>query len=507
MSRRRSASRSMEEATIEDLQSRLLAGELSSVEMVDACLARIARLDQDGPRLRAILALNPAAHELAAAQDAALRSDGRFVGPLHGVIVAVKDNFNTLGMPTTGGSLALEGAVPPAESTVTQRLAEAGAIVLAKTNLHEFALAGTTCSSLGGQTLNPYDLTRTPGGSSGGSGVAVAMNFATVAVGSDTVNSIRSPASANCIVGLRPTRGLVSRAGVMPVSHTQDSVGPMARTVADVARILDVIAGHDPADPVTARSFGRIPANYGSFLQHNAFSGRRVGVLRKLQGSEARHRAVNAAMARAIQVMRGAGAQVLEIDGDFPDADALLRDCDVQKWEFKQLFETYLETLAPGQVKTLDDILASGRYHQETLREFLLQANRIQDPQSDLEYLGRLAAHERLRDRLLSLMADERLDALAYPLQRCLVVPTDAGGQVERNGIVAALTGFPALNVPIGFSEPDANAPLGVPIGMDLMARPFDEPLLIGLGYAFEQRTHHRKPPLEAFWDHLPSAG
>ncbi|KAA0892630.1 amidase family protein [Pusillimonas sp. ANT_WB101] len=490
----------VEEATIAGLQKQLLAGELTCVGLVDAYLARIARWDQNGPKLRAVLAVNPAAHELAANLDATLASEGKLSGPLHGVIVAVKDNCNTADMPTTGGSLSLQGTVAAKDSAVVRKLRDAGAIILAKTNLHEFALAGTTVSSLGGQTLNPYDLTRTPGGSSGGSGVAAAMSFATVAIGTDTVNSVRSPASANSLFGLRPTRGLISRAGVMPVSHTQDSVGPMARTVSDLARVLEVIAGYDAEDPVTARSVGRTPSTYGASLRDDAFEGKRVGVLRSLMGGEPQHQQVNAAMARAIQTMRDGGAQVLEIDDSGIDADVLLRDGDVQKWEFKPLFEAYLKTSSQRAVQNMDDILAGGGYHRETLQEFLEQANGVIDAEHDVEYLHRLAAHVRLQDRVLALMAELALDALAYPLQKCLVVPISVGGQAERNGILAALTGFPALTVPMGFSTPDANAPLGVPMGMDLLARPFDEPLLLGLGYAFEQRARVRKPPLHTLW-------
>lgn len=490
----------VDEATIEHLQRGLLAREFSCVALVDAYLERMARWDKRGPMLRAVLALNPGARELAADRDAALAAEGRLSGPLHGVVVALKDNCNTTDMPTTGGSLSLEGTVPASDSAVSRKLSDAGAIVLAKTNLHEFALSGTTVSSLGGQTLNPYDLTRTPGGSSGGSGVATTMSFVTVAIGTDTVNSIRSPASANCLVGLRPSRGLISRAGIMPVSETQDTVGPITRTVSDLARVLDVIAGYDPDDPVTACSVGRIPTSYCASLNYNAFEGKRVGVLRSLSGDEPRHLAVNAAMTGALQVMRDAGAQVLDLHDPCIDAAALLRTGDVQKWEFKQSFEAYLRSLPQNDVRTLGDVLACGGYHKETLHEFLVQANDIDDPEHDSEYLGRLAAHDRLRVRVLELMAEHALDVLAYPLQKCLVVPVGAGGQAERNGILAALTGFPALNMPMGFSKPDDNAPLGVPMGMDLLARPFDEPLLLGLGYAFEQRTRIRKPPLHTLW-------
>ncbi|WP_340107130.1 amidase family protein [Pikeienuella sp. HZG-20] len=490
----------IEEATIAGLQRRILAGELSSTALIDAYLARIARWDQEGPALRSVLALNPAARARAAELDSAFAAEGRLTGPLHGVAVAVKDNCDTVDMPTTGGALALKGARARSESAVTRKLAGAGAVILAKTNLHEFALSGVTASSLGGQTRNPYDLTRTPGGSSGGSGVAAAMSFATAAIGTDTVNSIRSPASANCLVGLRPTKGLVSRAGIMPVSESQDAVGPITRTVADAARLLDVIAGYDPDDPVTARCLGKIPRAYADCLDRAALKGRRIGVFRTLMGDAPRHREVNAAMAAAARAMRDGGAEIVEVDDPAFDSDALIENFDVQKWEFKRAFEAHLQTLSNGSVRTIDALLASGGYHRESLHDFLTSADGVVAPDRDIDYLQRLAARRRLRDRLLGLMAAHGLDALAYPLQKCLVVPINGGGQIDRNGIVAALTGLPALTVPMGFSAPDASAPIGVPMGMDLLARPFDEPLLLGLGYAFEQITRIRKPPSRDSW-------
>ena len=199
----------------------------------------------------------------------------------------LKDNYNTADLPTTGGSAALTGAQPPEDAFVVARLRRAGAIILGKSNMHEFALAGTTMSSLGGQTRNPYDLTRTPGGSSGGTGAAVAANLAVAGTGSDTVNSIRSPASANALVGIRPTRGLVSRAGIMPVSETQDAIGPIARNVADAARLLEVMAGYDPADPATAWSVGSAPTDYAGFLDSDGLRGARIGLLKVMLGERA----------------------------------------------------------------------------------------------------------------------------------------------------------------------------------------------------------------------------
>ena len=241
----------IEETTIASVQQALQSKATSCRQIVRAYLDRIAAYDRNGPALNSILTLNPKALAEADRLDAE-RAAGAAMGPLHCVPLVLKDNYNTADLPTTGGSATLAGMQPPADAFVVARLRRAGAIILGKTNMHEFALAGTTISSLGGQTLDAYDLTRTPGGSSGGTGVAVAANLALAGTGSDTVNSIRSPASANALVGIRPTKGLLSRSGIMPVSETQDAIGPIARNVADAARLLEVMAGYDPNDPSTA---------------------------------------------------------------------------------------------------------------------------------------------------------------------------------------------------------------------------------------------------------------
>jgi len=484
------------EASIASLHTSLLAGDLSGLDIIDRCLERVEKWDSRGPKLKAILAVNSQARDIAAQQDVQLAASQTLSGPLHGIPIMLKDNCNTSTMPTTAGSLALQAFTPARDSAVARRLTQAGAIILGKANLHEFALAGTTVSSLGGQTRNPYDLRRTPGGSSGGSGVAVAMDFCTVAIGTDTVNSIRSPASANCVTGLRPTRGLISRAGIIPVTHTQDTVGPMARTVADIARVMDVLAGYDPDDSVTAHCVGKTPSTYVDSLDPDAMRGRRLGILPTFQGSEERHEEVNHAMSEAVDVMRCAGAEVVIVDDPFLAADSLLNQLDIQKWEFRGCLNGYLQAEPDATVRSLADIIDSGRYHKSSLEAFLAQAETVTDRLQDLEYLRRLAAINDLRDRLFNHMAAQNLDAMIYPLQRCLVAPIEGSGQPERNGILAALTGFPALNVPAGFSKPTPQAPLGVPIGLDFLARPFDEPLLLGLGYAFEQLTGFRRPPI-----------
>src|SRR5690625_68667 len=483
--------KSMTTQDIATIQQAMLDGTLTAAQLVATCLQRIEQWDGQGPKLAAMLAINPHAQAVAQEQDTAAQS-GKLVGPLHGIPIVLKDNCNTSDMPTTAASQALAGFTPSKDSAVAQRLKAAGAIIIGKANLHEFALAGLTMSSLGGQTLNPYDLTRTPGGSSGGSAVAVAMGYGTLAIGTDTVNSIRSPASATNLVGLRPTRGLVSRAGCIPVADSQDTVGPIAHSVADLARTMDVLAGYDPNDAVTALSVGRIPASYTDSLGQVALSGKRIGLLTSLQGTDAHNQPVNAAMQAVIKVFEQAGATVVTVDDTSIDADALIEQLDVQKWEFKPLMNRCLAQEPEAPVKDLAGLIASGRCH-ESIQDFLKLAEAVEDPENDLAYVQRRLAHQRLRHVLWKHMADQELDALMYPLQRCLVVPVGEASQVERNGILAALTGFPAINLRAGFSQPDTNAPVGVPIGFDLMARPFDDVLLLGMGYAYEQLTPHLK--------------
>ena len=292
-----------EEATIPALQQAFREHRVTCHALVSTYLDRIAAYDKAGPKLNAILTLNPHALAQADALDAAFARHGA-TGPLYCVPVVLKDNYNTADLPTTGGSAALAGMQPAKDAFVVGRLRAAGAIVLAKSNMHEFALSGTTVSSLGGQTLNPYDLTRTPGGSSGGTGAAVAANLAMAGTGSDTVNSVRSPASANDLVGIRPTKGLLSLNGIMPVSSTQDAIGPIARHVVDAAIMLQVMAAADPADPATA---GHQHPDYLAGLKAGALKGRRIGVLRVMFGDKPEHQAVNQVMAGALDGNAAAG--------------------------------------------------------------------------------------------------------------------------------------------------------------------------------------------------------
>ncbi len=484
----------LEETTVTGIHSAMKSGKLTCRGLVEMYLARIDAYDKKGPALNSILLVNPKALEIADGFDKAYAKSG-FVGPLHCIPTILKDNYDTADMPTTDGSKVLEKSVPLEDGFLVKKLKSAGALILAKANMHEMALSGTTVSSLGGQTLDPYDLTRTPGGSSGGTGAAIAANFGTLGMGSDTVNSIRSPASACNAVGVRPTKGLLSRAGVIPVSMWQDATGPIVRTVKDAALMMDVMTGYDPADPVTAWSIGRTKS-YAASLNKNGLKGARIGVLKTLFGTKPEHEEVNRVMAKAIETMKKQGAVVIEISDPAFDAGKLNAEGDVQRYEFKTAFNNYLTGLGPkAPVKNLAEFLAVGTYHKPTLEKFLTDAQHFENPLNEPDYKDRLLRNAKLQQTVMSLMADNRLDAIVYPLQKRLVVPVGEYNQADRNGILAALTGFPAIDVPAGFSSPTKNAPLGVPIGLDFFGRPWSEDTLFKLAYSFEQATKLRRLP------------
>jgi amidase len=479
----------IEEATIAGIHAAMKGGELTAQRLVRMYLARIEAYDQTGPSLNAVILVNPDAATRAAELDLRLEQSG-LAGTLHGIPIFLKDNVDTDDMPTTGGSLSLEGSIPLDDAFIVKRLREAGAIVLAKVNLHELATRGVTRSSLRGQTLNPYDLSRTPGGSSGGTGAAVAANFGVMGIGTDTVNSIRSPASANSLVGIRPTLGLVSRGGIIPVSSTQVTAGPIARTVEDAAKMLDAIAGYDPDDLVTARSVGHT-VRLAGFLDKEGLNGARVGVLESFFGAGPEHEAVNRAVRGAIETMEEMGAIAVSIDEPI-NPDALVAELSVHAHEYQDLLDGYLSALGPeAPVGSLEQIVRSGR-HDPSIAGFFESA--LTSADDVVGYQERLAGRTRLQDMVLGIMAAHRLDALVFPHQRRLTVPI-GDDQVERNGILGAATGFPSIVVPAGFSSPAGSAPIGVPIGIEFLGRPWAESTLVELAYAFEQATKYRRPP------------
>ncbi len=300
------------EKSIRDLQAAMTAGQVTSEKLVELYLSRIAAYDQAGPRLNSVISINPNAAAAARALDEERKSRG-IRGPLHGIPVLLKDNFETRDMPTTGGSLALRGVVPARDAFQVTKLRLAGAVLLGKVNLHELALGLTGVSSFGGQTLNPYDVTRTPGGSSGGSGAAAAACFAAFTMGTDTSGSIRIPSSHNCLVGLRPSAGLSSRAGIIPFGHTQDTGGPMARSVEDVALILDATVGYDPADPTTQASGGRIPRTYTTALKEGTLKSARIGVLTEFFGTAPEDQEVATVVRAAVEEMKARGATAVDV--------------------------------------------------------------------------------------------------------------------------------------------------------------------------------------------------
>ena len=481
-----------EEATISGIHAALAAGDITCMDVVQAYLRRIDAYDDRGPALNAIISINPAVRETAAELDRVRNASRSPLQQLHCVPVILKDNYDTADMPTTGGSLTLAASVPLRDAFVVRRLRNAGAIILAKANLTELARGGTTVSSLGGQTKNPYDLTRTPGGSSGGTGAAIAASFAVTGTGSDTGQSVRSPASAQNLVGLRPTRGLVSRSGIIPVSTTQDEAGPITRTVEDTARMLDVMAGYDPEDPITAFGAHRIPPTYSAFLNPDGLKGARIGVLTEFFGREPVHREVNALTEDAIRRMAEAGATVIRIT--IPALDRLTRNVQVAEYEGKIAFNNYLAALGPGApVKTLDEFIARRQFHN-SLKAGLETDQRVVDGLNDPEYRNRLLRRHDLRQAVMNVIAANKLDAILYPHQRRLVVPIGAD-QVERNGVLSNSTGFPAITFPGGFSRPTVSAPLGVPVGIELLGPEWSEPSLIALAFAFEHVARIRRPP------------
>ncbi|MEI7614290.1 MAG: amidase family protein [Betaproteobacteria bacterium] len=480
----------LEEATIADAHKAFKSGELTAQQLVEMYQKRIQAYDQKGPKLNTVIYLNPKALEEAAALDAKFKKSGP-VGPLHGIPVLLKDNTNTMDMPTTGGSKSLEGYVPPKDAFITKKLRDAGAIIIAKVNLHEFAVWGESVSSMLGQTLNPYDLTRTPGGSSGGTGAGLAANFGILGIGTDTVNSIRSPASANSIVGIRPTLGLVSRDGIIPYSFTQDVAGPMARTVADAAKMLNVLTGYDPQDQATAWSVGYVQKDYSKFLKNDGIKGKRIGILRSFFGKDAIHQEVNTVTNKAIEDCKRLGATMIELDTPDIDSGKIANEISVHLYDLKPDLNSYLsDPKANTPVKSLAEIIASGKY-SPSIEKNIKDAEALTH---DAKYDARLVARMKLQERVMALMAENKLDALVFPHQKRPVVPV-GGTQVERNGSLGSVTGFPSIVVPGGFTMPTDSAKIGVPVGIEFLARPWSEGMLIEIGYSYEQGTKNRRLP------------
>jgi Asp-tRNA(Asn)/Glu-tRNA(Gln) amidotransferase A subunit family amidase len=471
------------ERSIEDLQQAMAARQVTSRQLVDLYLARIAAYDEHGPALNAIASVNPHAREAAAALDAERASRGPR-GPLHGVPVLVKDNYETMEMPTTAGSVALIGFQPGRDAFQVQRLKAAGAVILGKTNMHELAAGIYTVGSSFGQTRNPYDLDRNPGGSSGGTGAAVGANFAAAGMGSDTCGSIRNPASHNSLVGLRGTQGLASRTGIVPLSSTQDIGGPIARSIADLAILLDATVGADPADPSTSASAGHVPASYRAGLRSDALKGARVGVVRSLFGTAPEDQEVAGIVQKALDALKASGAEVLDVA--IPGLDDLLRDSSMIGPDFKFDLADYLAAAPNAPVRSLGEILERGLFH--TALEAQLRArNAVASRESNESRRARIK-RTAIRQAVEAVFAEHQLTALAYPTLRRK--PARIGdGQGGSNCQLSAHSGLPALGVPAGFSSD------GLPIGMDLLGAAWSEQELLSLGYSMERAQGIRRAP------------
>lgn len=491
----------LDSATVADLNAAFDKGTLTSERLVQLSIARIDAYDRKGPAIRAVITLNPKALDTARALDAERKAKGKR-SPLHGIPVVLKDNFDTFDMATTGGSVLLEGSVPPDDAFVVKKLRDAGAIILAKVNMSEFASGGAR-SSIIGQSKNPHDLTRTPSGSSGGTGVAIAAGYATIGLGTDTGGSIRGPVSSNGIVGLKPTMGLLSRDGIIPLALSFDTGGPMARSVYDVAVSLGVMTGTDAADAATTRSEGKSETDYTKYLKADALKGARIGVARDFMGADGE---VDWLMESAIAAMKKAGATVVDVRFPkwFLDAKGEFYTA-IRYPEFPVQIAAYLKTLGASYPKTLQQLIERAQTvtspradgaGPNSPRWSMFERELASGTPEDFKYLA-------VRDHGLPLMrqitegvfSSQTLDAVIYPTSPrrpdLIAAPPGAPGGASTSGTnIANLTGFPDLIVPAGFTAD------GLPVGLSFLGPAFSEGKLLGLGYSFEQATRARRRPV-----------
>lgn len=499
-------------------------GRLTAEALVQAYLDRIDAYDKRGPSINSLITINARALERARELDETFTTSG-FVGPLHGIPVIVKDNFDTHDLPTTNGTLALKGAIPPDDAFQVRRLREAGAIILAKANMAEFASSGafTVSSVLPGYSRNPYDTRRVTAGSSGGTAASVAANLGTVGLGTDTGSSIRGPSSHQALVGFRTTMGLSSRDGIAPLNLARDVGGPMARTVSDAVTVLEAIVGFDPADTVTARSNGRIPDSYRQFLDPAGLEGKRIGVLRRLfelpdaeldgpqpspveeddqdegaaQDDEPEereptkvHPEVLALIEQALLDMEAAGATVVD-SVEIPGLDSLRRafPSGINRWRHD--FDAYLATRPEVLRRTMEEIFESGDFHPY-LRSGLTRAKDAEGvPEDHEDYPKYLEATADLQAGVLAAMDAAEVDVLVYPTYNYppRLIGDESTTYGANSGALSPPTGFPAFNVPMGYSFGT------LPSGLQLLGRPFDEGTMIEIAYGYEQATRHRRPP------------
>ncbi len=479
------------ELTVAEAHEAMLAGTLTARDLVLAYLARIEAYDKRGPSFNAIIRENPDALARADSLDAELARTGQLTGPLHGIPFIVKDNYDTHDMPTSGGSASLAESQPADDAFQVRRIREAGAIVLAKSNLAEFAFTPyeTVGSALPGYTFNPYALNRVPAGSSGGTAAAVAANLGLIGLGTDTGNSIRGPSSHTALVGIRSTQGLTSRDGIIPLSATRDVGGPMARTIEDAVRVLDVIAGTDPADPVTAEADERRSASYLDALR-TRLDGVRIGVVGQLAYTRTADPEVLLRFSESLDALRGLGATIVE-DFEIADLETLREGLGCSRFLYD--IEAYLATVPDAPVRTLREIEEGGDVHVTVMpRVRGILENGGGDPSEDPDCQEASRNEERLRAGVRAAMAEHDVQALAYPTWNN---PPRLIGDLDsphgnNSQALSPPTGFPAVTVPMGWVRAGT-----LPVGLQLLADAWDEDTLIGIASAYEGATRHRRPP------------
>jgi len=489
----------LDEITVSALQQAMQSGWLTARSIAEKCLGRIEEADKHGPGVNAVIETNPEALDIAEKLDRERKAQGPR-GPLHGIPVLIKDNIATRDrMMTTAGSLALVGAQAPRDSSVAKKLREAGAVILGKTNLSEWANIRSSHSTSGwsgrgGLTRNPYALDRNPCGSSSGSGAAVSANFCALAIGTETDGSIVCPSGVNGIVGIKPTVGLVSRAGIVPIAHSQDSAGPMARTVTDAAILLGALTGVDADDAATGPSEGKALSDYAKFLDPHGLRGSKIGVVRKSFGISD---AVDALMNQAIEEMRRQGAVIVD-PADIENMEQVGEpEFQVLLYELKADLNSYLAALGPtAPVHTLAEIIDFNDRHREKEMPYFGQDTFIKaqakGPLTEKAYLDALEKDHLLtrKEGIDAVMEKFQLDALIAPTggPAFLTDLVDGDHDVGGSSTPAAVAGYPNITVPVGFI-------FGLPVGISFFGRAFSEPTLIKLAYSFEQVTRHRRAP------------
>jgi amidase len=476
-------------ASIADIQAAVDAGKLTYEGLVSLYLKRIDAYDKKGPKLNAVITINPRALEIARELDAERKTKGRR-SPLHGIPFAVKDNIDTADMPTTGGNEVFAGSRPALDATVIEKLKAAGAIILVKTNMDELAQSVRGFSTVGGQILNPYNLAKNPGGSSGGTGVAIAAGFAAVGLGTETGVSVRSPAANNALVGVVPSRGVVSRTGVLPISFTQDRVGVHAKSVADAATVLTFLRGFDAEDLATAESLAQ-PVPVYTDLPANSLRGVRVGVLRDMFRKGAEVEAGNANIEKQLALLTANGAIVIDGLSTGTDLVALMPSLRVNSYELRASFDAYLRRRGPASpVKSFAELFNSGKW----LKGGVLEARfndtmKAGDLNANVEYQARLLNQRMMRQQLIAVMDRYGVEALVYPMKSLGAPAVGASDDGLRDNNLSATVGLPAIVMPAGW---DAE---GLPLSLEILGRPYSDPALLKIAHGYELASKHRQSP------------